>query len=392
MFEVEVTKRRAIAARLLACLLPVALCCVLVAQARAEKPVPPLLSGTNPISSAESPAISTTPIIFGESEPTPIKERAPLGVQPFGIGGRTTGEVTQHPHDIIEIFAGETCQAPAIGRAEAAVFDAEGIQVTVAADAKTTFWAWQVDPSDSSNPSVCSGPLYYWEGNVPPEAGSGENGGGGGGEGSDGSGGGNGEGQAGGGANGSSGGGTAAPTKPQAPHIHTEPGGIANNTAPRIVGNTPAAETVFLYASEGCNGTPIAKGSADQLQSGFQVQVAPNAVTTFSAAAVVGQHSACSEPVAYTEDSTAPRTRITMAPGVKTRKRKAVFRFKDVTEDPPGTTFRCKVDKKKWKPCASPFRVKHLKLGHHILKIRATDLAGNRERKPVKRRFIVIHR
>jgi hypothetical protein len=75
---------------------------------------------------------------------------------------------------------------------------------------------------------------------------------------------------------------------------------------------------------------------------------------------------------------------------VKTRKRKAVFRFTDITEDPPGTTFKCKVDKAKWTPCASPFRMKHLKLGRHALRIRATDTAGNRERHPVKRRFIVV--
>ena len=105
---------------------------------------------------------------------------------------------------------------------------------------------------------------------------------------------------------------------------------------------------------------------------------------------VIGQRSACSDTATYTEDSTAPRTRITMGPGVKTRKRKAVFRFKDITEDPPGTTFACKVDKKGWKPCASPFHIKHLKYGKHQVRIRATDLAGNHERKPVKRRFIVV--
>jgi hypothetical protein len=94
--------------------------------------------------------------------------------------------------------------------------------------------------------------------------------------------------------------------------------------------------------------------------------------------------------VTYTEDSLAPRTRITMGPGVKTRKRKAVFRFTDATADPPGTTFKCKVDKAKWKRCSSPFHLKHLKLGLHSLAIRATDTAGNRERHPVKRRFIVV--
>ena len=110
----------------------------------------------------------------------------------------------------------------------------------------------------------------------------------------------------------------------------------------------------------------------------------------FTAVAIAAQHSGCSEPVSYTEDSTAPRTRITMGPGVKTRKHKAVFRFQDITEDPPGTTFACKVDKAKWKPCNSPFDVKHLKPHHYVVTIRATDLAGNLERKPVKRRFIVV--
>jgi hypothetical protein len=81
-----------------------------------------------------------------------------------------------------------------------------------------------------------------------------------------------------------------------------------------------------------------------------------------------------------------------MGPGVKTRKRTAVFRFKDMTTDPPGTTFVCKVDKQKWKHCASPFHAKHLKPGYHVVRIRATDLAGNVEPRPVKRSFRVVTR
>jgi hypothetical protein len=120
------------------------------------------------------------------------------------------------------------------------------------------------------------------------------------------------------------------------------------------------------------------------------VPVASNAETAFSAVSVGAQRSSCSSSVTYTEDSTAPHTRVTMGPGVKTRKHAAVFRFKDVTSDPPGTTFVCKVDKQKWKHCASPFHVKHLKLGSHTVRIRATDLAGNVERHPVKRSFKVV--
>jgi hypothetical protein len=386
MFEVGVSKRRAIAARLLACLGPVAACLVVAVTAAAEQPVRPLITRTNPPSSTEATASSTTPSILGESEPMIIKESAPLRMQPV-LGVSTSAlQATKNPQYMVEIFSGEECKGPLLGRATAGAFEAEGIQVTVGSDQKSSFSAWQVDPEDPSEPSFCSNPYFYWEGNVPPDA-EGSVGGGG-------SSGGNNGGAAGGSSSSSGALGPAipvSPVKPQAPRIHTNPGGIANNIAPAVLGSAPAAESVLVYASEGCKGAPIAKGSPAQLQAGFQISVASNVITTFSAAAVIGQRSACSEPVFYTEDSTAPRTRITMGPGVKTRKRKAVFRFKDITEDPPGTSFACKVDKKKWKPCASPFHLKHLKYGHHLVKIRATDLAGNHERKPVERRFIVIH-
>lgn len=387
MTDVRIVKRRAIAARLLACLVPVAACLTMAATAAAEQPVPPLLIGTNPPSSAEASASSTMPSILGESEPTIIKESAPLRVPSVQATGATSAlQPTKHPNYIIEVFSGEGCGGVAIGHAIAAAFDAEGIQVVAAPDQKSTFSARQVDPENPSEPSFCSNPYFYWEGNVPPETGASEGG--------DGSSGGNSGGASGGSSSSSGSLGPAtpvSPVKPQAPHIHTNPGAVANDTTPFVLGSAQGAESVLVYASEGCKGAPIAKGTPGQLQAGFQVSVAPNVITTFSAAAAVGQRSACSEPISYTEDSTAPRTRITMGPGIKTRKRKAVFRFKDIAEDLPGTTFTCKVDKKKWKPCASPFHLKHLQYGHHLVKIRATDLAGNHERKPVKRRFIVIH-
>jgi hypothetical protein len=374
-------------ARLLACLVPVAAWLTMVAPAAAEQPVRPLLTATNPPSSAASPARSTTLSVLGESEPTIIKESAPLRMQPVLSGEETSAlQPTKNPQYMIEIFSGEECKGPLLGRDTAGAFEAEGIQVTVGSDQKSAFSAWQVDPEDPSEPSFCSTPYFYWEGNVPPEVdGSG---------GGDGSSGGN-SGGAGSGSPSSSGAlgpaSPVSPVKPQAPRIHTNPGGIANDAAPFVLGSAQGAESVLIYTSEACKGAPIAKGTPAQLQAGFQVSVALNVITTFSAAAMVGQRSSCSEPISYTEDSTAPRTRITMGPGVKTRKRKVAFRFKDITEDPPGTTFTCKFDKKKWKPCASPLHLKHLKYGHHVVKIRATDLAGNRELKPVQRRFIVVH-
>jgi hypothetical protein len=157
-----------------------------------------------------------------------------------------------------------------------------------------------------------------------------------------------------------------------------------------VAGSAPGAGSVLLYANGTCAGAPAAKGSAAQLSAGFPQQVADNTTTTFSAVAVGGKRSDCSAPVTFTEDSTAPRTRVTMGPGMKTRKRKVVFRFADVFEDPPGTSFFCKLDKAGWKRCASPLRLKHLRLTRHVVRVRAVDLAGNAEKIGAKRIFTVV--
>jgi hypothetical protein len=360
-----------------------------VASASAAPPVvAPRLVVTNPRSSATEPAQSLTPTIIGEAEPEDIViiESFPFDLD--GLSGpsmRTVEHGTEHPEFTIKIFNGAGCQAGAqVAEGTAETFEETGIPLSVTADSATTFSAVQEDPSRPGEPSACSNPLIYWEGSVAAGGGGAAGGGS----------------ESGGGiqstgANSSGGSvGTAGPAggKPQAPHIHTDPGGRSNDTAPLILGSAPGADTVAIYVSDNCSGTPVAKGSPAQLASGFQVSVAANTETTFSAVSIGAQRSNCSSPVTYTEDSTAPRTRVTMGPGVKTRKRSAVFRFKDVTTDPPGTTFVCKIDKQKWKRCASPFHAKRLKLGSHVVRIRATELAGNVERHPVKRHFRVVTR
>lgn len=44
----------------------------------------------------------------------------------------------------------------------------------------------------------------------------------------------------------------------------------------------------------------------------------------------------------------------------------------------------CKVDKKKAKPCTSPFKVKAKKFGKHKVIVFAVDIAGNADPTPVK--------
>jgi hypothetical protein len=56
----------------------------------------------------------------------------------------------------------------------------------------------------------------------------------------------------------------------------------------------------------------------------------------------------------------------------------------------PPSTFECKADKKPFKPCMSPKKVKRLDEGRHKFKVRATDAAGNVDPTPDKDRFRVV--
>jgi hypothetical protein len=391
----QVDDRRAIVARLSLCIvITVLMLLVASAGAHAAAPISPKILETSPASSHVSPASTTTPLVLGEAEPEDgvvIQGTGPL-LNGWGASTAAVKNPTQHPEYEILIYAQPECAGAPIGRGRADTFEATGIQVTVPTNALTVISANQVDPNSPTVFSACSGALSYWEGNVPSE--SGEEGLGG---------------EAGGsaGTGSSSGGSTQQPAggavppaesvgpgvttgKPEPPKLHMNPKAVANDNSPAIAGSAPGAGSVILYPDGDCSGTPVAKGSAAELSSGFAVQVADNTTTTYSAVSVGGQRSACSSPVTYDEDSTAPVTRVTMGPGVKTRKRKVVFRFADVTEDPPGTSFACKVNKAGWKPCASPFRLGHLRPKRYVVRIRATDLAGNVEKTGAKRIFKVV--
>jgi YVTN family beta-propeller protein len=94
-----------------------------------------------------------------------------------------------------------------------------------------------------------------------------------------------------------------------------------------------------------------------------------------------GQTASCNgKPVAATQsqvtvapDSTAPTVKIgKLKKKYETSKVKITF-----TSSEPGSTFACKLDKKKAKGCSSPVTYKHLKPGKHIFRLSAVDAAGN---------------
>jgi hypothetical protein len=82
-------------------------------------------------------------------------------------------------------------------------------------------------------------------------------------------------------------------------------------------------------------------------------------------------------------DTTAPGTSL-RATVINQAKRKATFRF---ASGERGSTFRCKLDRKKFTPCRSPKTYKRLKPGKHVFRVKARDRAGNVDRTPMVKRF-----
>jgi hypothetical protein len=304
-------------------------------------PPAPLLTGVNPA----SPADQNSPRVLGSAE-----------------DGTS-----------VAIYADSACATPPLAGGSAKALASPGVAVPVADNSTTTFYAtasWAGLLSPCSTTSVS-----FQEVTVAPPAG--------GGPGTE--------------APGGSDGGLPAPTpgRPAPPKLHTVPGARANDNTPRVVGSASGAVRAVIYAGDGCSGPPVATGSLAELAAGLPVRVAANSTTGFYGLVVDsdGGRSRCTpEPVLYVEDSAPPLTRITFGPGVKTRKRAPVFRFADITGDPPGTTFACQLDRRPWRVCRSPWRLYRVGVKAHVVRIRAVDAAGNQEPAPTKRRFKVIAR
>jgi hypothetical protein len=308
---------------------------------------------------------------------TPPGEPTLLGVTPSSPANDNFPNLTgtSDSEAIVSIYDDPDCEGAVRGQGTGAEFAGAGIQVSVADNSTATFYA---QATLGGLPSPCSTTsVTYQEVSPPPE----DPGPGGGEE----------------------GGGSAPPSKPpipdvpgkpQPPKLHVTPNGPANDNTPRVTGSAPGAVTVKIFGNAECKGSVLTQGSAADLAAGFSLQVPNDTVVTFYGVTIDsgGDRSACSpEPAVYIEDSTAPRTRITAGPGVKTSKRKVIFRFADINGD-VATSFICKIDKRKWKPCQAPFRLRKLKRRRHVVRVKGVDAAGNREARGAKRSFKIIGR
>ncbi len=87
----------------------------------------------------------------------------------------------------------------------------------------------------------------------------------------------------------------------------SDPASPADENAPRIIGSAIEGATVNVFKDSGCEGEPVASGTAEELESpGIEVTVADNTTTDFYADATdeLGRRSECSSPISYTERST----------------------------------------------------------------------------------------
>jgi hypothetical protein len=321
--------------------------------ARAAGTPIPILTGTDPA----SPSTDLSPFVHGNSSGSIPKVRR-FGFAPISFGAETDGRT-------IALYLNQFCEGKPAKEGTALALDTVGIQVTVPPERVTFISAKQFEGGE---PSGCSEPLEYEHvKELPPPA----------------------EGPVGGTENPPVVGSGPAPAPPR---LRVLPRLIANDNTPLVTGSAPGAAAVKIYVDPNCSGAPVAGGTAAQFAAGLPVAVIDNVVVTFYGVSIGagGARSSCSEPAYYVEDSLTPHTRITMAPASKTRRRTAVFRFTDANGFLPGTKFFCKVDRGRWKQCRSPLRLEHLHLRRYVVQVKATDVAGNVERKPAKRRFRVV--
>ena len=80
-------------------------------------------------------------------------------------------------------------------------------------------------------------------------------------------------------------------------------------------------------------------------------------------------------------DTMSPLTTLGKHPRKHTTKKRARFTF---SSNEPGSTFVCRLDKRKPKPCTSPFRKRLGKLGKHTFRVYAVDSWGNADPTPVR--------
>jgi Tol biopolymer transport system component len=214
----------------------------------------------------------------------------------------------------------------------------------------------------------------------------------------------------------------------------TNPAASGESLTPLVLGHADQNTSIKVYTTPDCSGEVVAGTAAELEGPGIQMVVLPGSITSFRATASDenGDTSGCSNTIAYQQKAVTPPppppggggpgpggggggavavpkgsspsaptpthdgipyvtpvTRITFGPAFKTRTRRPVFRFTDASGQ-PGSRFICRLDRRRWKPCGSPIRLKGVRLGKHVFRVKAVNAAGVWEAAPSKRAFKLV--
>ncbi len=90
-------------------------------------------------------------------------------------------------------------------------------------------------------------------------------------------------------------------------------------------------------------------------------------------------------PPSISPDTDPPKTTLRLKRKSKRSERATAI----LGSDEPGSTFECRFERHDWKPCGAKRKLEQLDPGRHRFRARATDLAGNTDPTPAKKRFKV---
>jgi hypothetical protein len=182
------------------------------------------------------------------------------------------------------------------------------------------------------------------------------------------------------------------PPPPSPPTLTgTSPRSPANDNHPEVEGTLGSGSPtlVSIYTNRTCTGKPAATGSPPTFTGGgITISVPDDSSTPISATAGnAGGDSGCSNSISYVESTSPPNTTFTSAPPPITNNTTVSFGF---AASEAGSTFTCRFDyAPDFTPCSSPKTYTGLPEGAHVLRVRATDAAGNTDPTPATRQVTV---
>jgi hypothetical protein len=164
-------------------------------------------------------------------------------------------------------------------------------------------------------------------------------------------------------------------------------GSLPSSTGNPAPGPIPDGMALRRSIARGCATALDPADDSDQSQADFEAVFPaprPNAVAPSEKTCAETGGGGSGLPI---DDHGAPQTTLRRKPAKRTRDRTPTFRF---SSSGPGSRFECKLDRKRFRACASPFTTKRLSLGAHRFQVRAVGHDGVADPTPSSYRFRLV--